>query len=320
MPKIKNTAASPLMVIVAFAIVYIVWGSTYFFIQKALKGFPPFLIGAIRFLSAALLMLLWCLYKKEEIFIGRQLKHAFITGLLLLFIGNGSVIWVEQYLSSGLVAITIASSPLWFVLFDKPKWKENLTSKATIGGLLMGFIGVLLLFYEHILKALYTKSSGVELGGMIIVILAAMSWAGGSIYSKYAASGSSASVSSAWQMFAAGLAFSIVSLIRGETSGLNWAAIPVSAWASLAYLIFFGSILAFSAYIWLLEVRPATQVSTYAYVNPVVAVLLGIFLASESISMLQITGLVVILTSVLLINLVKYRQEKIRSKTLVNEV
>jgi drug/metabolite transporter (DMT)-like permease len=146
---------------------------------------------------------------------------------------------------------------------------------------------------------------------MLLVVIGAMSWAGGSLYSKYNSTGGSVSVNSAWQMFSAGLAFFIASLIREEQNGFVWSAVPTDAWLSVIYLILFGSIAAFSAYVWLLEVRPATQVSTYAYVNPVVAVLLGVLFANESITMLQILGLVVILGSVLLINLAKYRKARV---------
>ena len=146
---------------------------------------------------------------------------------------------------------------------------------------------------------------------MLLVTLAAISWAGGSLYSKYYNSGSSAVVNSTWQMFAAGLAFSIGSVIMGEQKGFIVASVSNEAWGALAYLVVFGSIAGFSAYVWLLKVRPATQVSTYAYVNPVVAVLLGVFFAGEKISWMQIVGLAVILTSVLMINFAKYRKEKL---------
>jgi drug/metabolite transporter (DMT)-like permease len=138
-----------------------------------------------------------------------------------------------------------------------------------------------------------------------------MAWAGGSLYSKYKSNNSSASVTSAWQMLAAGIAFIPGSLLLGEPQHMQWQNIPADAWLALLYLVFFGSIAGFSAYVWLLKVRPATQVSTHAYVNPVVAVILGVLFASEVISFVQIAGLIIILASVLMINLVKYRKERI---------
>jgi drug/metabolite transporter (DMT)-like permease len=138
-------------------------------------------------------------------------------------------------------------------------------------------------------------------------MIGAISWSGGSLYSKYKSTGS-ATVSSAWQMLVAGIAFAIGSLINNEWSSFQPAAISSTAWLSVSYLIIMGSLAGYSAYVWLLQVRSATQVSTYAYVNPVVAVLLGTIFAGEHMSVLQISGLAVILTSVLLINLSKYRQ------------
>jgi drug/metabolite transporter (DMT)-like permease len=208
-------------------------------------------------------------------------------------------------MASAVVAILISSSPIWFVLLDKPKWKENLTNKYTIIGLVIGFAGVILLFSEKISSAFSSDHIKMELAGMGLLILGSMAWAGGSLYSKYNSTTGSAGVNTAWQMLVAGLAFFPGSIFRGEMQGLQWENISTDAWLSLLYLIFFGSIAGFSAYVWLLKVRPATQVSTYAYVNPVVAVILGVFLANEKISFLQIAGLVIILGSVLIINLAK---------------
>jgi len=306
----KDSSVSTVHVIVAFAIVYIVWGSTFFFIQQAIESFPPLMLGAIRFFTASLIMLSWCIYKREKVFIVAQIKPALISGLLLLFIGNGVVVWVEQYLPSSLVAITISSAPIWFVLLDKPKWSENFHSKSTILGLLLGFVGIVLLFYKNILLS-YAGGSSQEIGWMAMLTLAAISWAGGSLYSKYKTTGGAAIVSSTWQMFGASMAFIISSLIMGEPASFMLSSVSTAAWFSMLYLILFGSIAGFSAYVWLLKVRPAIQVSTYAYVNPVVAVLLGVFLAGEEIQTLQIIGLTVILVSVLMINLAKYRNEKL---------
>jgi drug/metabolite transporter (DMT)-like permease len=226
-------------------------------------------------------------------------------------VGNGAVIWVEQYLPSALVAIMVSSSPLWFVLLDKSQWKENFSNRSTMLGLLIGFIGVFLLFYKSIIGSLSGEGS-VEVGGMLIVTIAAISWSGGSLYSKYNSKGTPAIVNSTWQMLAAGIAFTIGSLFRNEFEVFDVNSVTTEAWWSVAYLILFGSIAGFSAYVWLLEVKPATQVSTYAYVNPVVAVLLGVFFANESITPLQIIGLSIILLSVMLINFAKYRKSKIK--------
>jgi drug/metabolite transporter (DMT)-like permease len=300
--------ASPLMVVIAFATVYLVWGSTYFFIQRAVATIPPFLLGAIRFIIAGSVLLGWCAIKGEKVFNWSVIKPAAVGGLLMLFVGNGAVIWAELSLPSSLVAVLVSSAPLWFVVLDKPKWKENLTSRPTVTGLIVGFIGVILLFSEQTTKALGTGNA-YQVIGLIVLIIGAMSWAGGSLYSKYKSTSASATVNSAWQMLAAGVVFIPASFFNKEWSTFNVHTVTASSWFALIYLITMGSLAAYSAYVWLLQVRPATQVSTYAYVNPVVAVLLGVIFAGEHMSILQIAGLAVILLSVLLINLAKYRKE-----------
>jgi len=306
----QNKSASPIMVIMAFAAVYIIWGSTYFFILIAIHGFPPFLLGAIRFIVAGLLLLGWSVIRREPVFIKKTIRHAVISGILMLFIGNGAVIWVEQYLPSAMVAIIVSSAPIWFVLLDKPLWEENFKSKATIVGLIIGFAGVILLFGERIINS-DTNNVHIGLSSMVFLITGSIAWVGGSLYSKYKSPAGSASVNTAWQMLVGGLAFIPGSILRNEWQQVQWANIPMDAWLSLLYLIFMGSIVGFSAYVWLLQIRPATQVSTYAYVNPVIAVILGVFFAKETISLVQVLGLVTILGGVLLINLHKYAKKRV---------
>jgi len=303
---VQKKPASTLMVILAFATVYLVWGSTYFFISKAVHDFPPLIMGAIRFLIAGGLMLIWCLIRGEKLWDPQQFKAAAITGVLLLFVGNGCVIWAEKTLPSSLVAVWISSAPIWFVLLEKPKWKENFRNVSTVIGLIVGFLGVLLLLSSQLDNIMNSPGGGTTLTGLIIVLVGCISWAGGSIYSKYNSKGS-ATVNTMWQMLVAGFVFLPGSFVAGEWKNFSFAAVSNEAWFALSYLIVFGSILAFSAYVWLLQVRSPTQVSTYAYVNPVVAVLLGVFFADEHMSLWQLVGLAVILGSVLLINLAKYR-------------
>ena len=308
-------SASPLMVILAFAIIYLVWGSTYFFIQMAIKGFPPFMLGALRFILAGLLMAGWCIIKGEKLFAIRGIKHAIISGILLLFFGTGIIIWVEQSMPSAMVAITVSSAPLWFVLLDKPKWSENFRSKSIIAGMLIGLAGVILLFSEQISQIFSVpESTPVKMSSMVLLLFAAISWSGGSLYSKYKSAEGSIIVSTTWQIMAAGIAFIPGIFIRDEFSAFQWSEVPSDSWFALAYLVSMGSIAGFSAYVWLLQVRTAMQVSTYAYVNPVVAVLLGVFFANEKITSIQIVGLIIILGSVLLINMARYRREKLAER------
>ncbi len=309
MEALTKKSAPPAMVVLAFATVYLVWGSTYFFIQRAVQHIPPMLLGALRFSASGILLMAWCIIRGEKIFTWQQIKPAAITGLLLLFIGTGIVIWVEKTLPSSLVAVLLSSQPLWFIVLDKRHWKDNFKSRNIVIGLIIGFAGVILLFSEEAATALSTSKGSLQVTSFLILLLGAISWCSGSLYSKYNSKGP-AIVSSSWQMLAAGIAFIPAIFIDNEWSGFAWSTVTTGAWLSVLYLVFMGSLAAYSAYVWLLSVRPATQVSTHAYVNPVVAVLLGAIFASEHISLLQIAGLATILLSVLLINIAKYRNEK----------
>lgn len=293
-------------IITAYAVVYVIWGSTYFFIQEAVKTISPLLLGSFRFLAAGMLMLVWCGMKGEKLFNPISIKNAAITGLLLLFIGNGSVMYAEQYIPSGIVAVLVGSSPIWFVLLDFPNFKTNIRSTSVITGLITGFAGVILLFSDNLDNS--SGSLSIEnILALLLLIIGPAAWAGGSIFSKYNPSKGSPALATAWQMFSAGLIFSIVALFNGEISTFDSSSVSTNSWLSIAYLTIFGSIAGFSAYVWLLKVEPVTRVSTYAYVNPVVAVLMGVFLAGEKISFTQVIGLVVILLALLLLNLEKYR-------------
>jgi drug/metabolite transporter (DMT)-like permease len=318
----KSIAPAGWLVIVAFATVYIVWGSTYYFIKMAEQGgLPPFLLGAIRFTTAGLLLMGLSALKKEKLFVAKDILSSAIVGILLMFVANGIVLWSEKTLPSGMVAILVSSAPIWFVVLDKSHWVVNLKSKATILGLFIGFAGVLLLFSEQIDSIFKGIDAQSELPWMLLLVLGTISWSSGSLYSKHNPPTGSPLVNTAWQMIIAGVIYIPVSFMHHEFDHLQLKNIHAISWLSLAYLILFGSIAAFNAYIWLLRVRPATQVSTYAYVNPVIAVILGVFFLGEHISFIQLAGLFTILGSVLLINLAKYRKEKKAAfKLMVDEV
>lgn len=300
---------SPLMLIVAFATLYLVWGSTYFFIGIAVQSIPPFIMGAMRFVAAGLLLMIWCLVTKDPLFNWKQIKFASVTGVCLLFVGTGAVIFAEKTLASSLVAVIISSQAIWLVLMDRKHWKETFTNRNTVMGLVIGFIGVILLFSESATQALGTAGGHASIIALVVLFIGMLSWSGGSIYSKYKSFGSS-TVNSTWQMISAGIVFLLFSFIFNEWKGFDIGKVPANAWLSVLYLVIFGSLAGFSAYVWLLKVRPVSQVGTHVYVNPVVAVLLGVFFAGEKMSFLQTLGLGIILTSVLLINFNKYRSGK----------
>ncbi|MCX6245858.1 MAG: EamA family transporter, partial [Bacteroidetes bacterium] len=171
-PAIKKPSTG--LVVIAFATVYIVWGSTYFFIQAAVQHFPPMVLGALRFLAAGLLLMGWCLYRGEGFGSWRQIRPAIITGLMLLFVGTGAVIWSEKWLPSSLVAVLISSSPFWFVIMDVPKWKVNLTNRSIITGLIFGFIGVTLMFGEKVAAAFRSSVNMNEMIGLLILLIGTM--------------------------------------------------------------------------------------------------------------------------------------------------
>src|SRR4029077_8772344 len=243
---------------------------------------------------------------KENLFDRQSIKLAAISGFLILFIGNGVVIFVEQYVGTAWVAIIISAAPLWYVVYDKPHWRENFSSKSILTGLFLGLIGIFLLFLPNISSSYNVGRNPYERIALFALIVGSMSWVVGSLFAKYKKTDVPATVNTSWQMFFAGIYFLAGAFISGEFKSFQLSAVPPGAWYSLTYLIIFGSILAYSCFVWLMEVRSPAQVSTYAYVNPVVAVLLGVFIASETVNSLQIAGLIVILLSVLMINLNKY--------------
>lgn len=302
-----NTEPSRPKVYLAFAAIYIIWGSTYFGIREALTGFPPFMLGGIRFAVAAALMFGWCAFRGIPVR-APGLWKVLVAGVLLLFAGNGAVVWAQQTIPSSVVAITVAIAPLVFTVLDKPQWQVNFRSPATLGGVVAGIIGVWLLFSERLGVQLSTSGFDTEVMALVALAIGILAWPAGSLFAKYNPVGLPNAANSAWQMLTGAVLFLLASMGRGEFVGFDPSAVPARAWFAEAYLIVFGSIIGFSAYVWLLQVRPATQVSTYAYVNPVVAVMLGTWLGHEVLGMREVIGLVVILGGVLLINLAKYRK------------
>ncbi len=304
-----KTAADRYAVIIAYFLIYVVWGSTYYFIGVALKGFPTFLLGALRFSVAGLMLLIFCRIRGEQIFRPALICRSAISGIVLLFIDMAVIMLAQQYVSSSVVAIVASSTAIWIMLLDAPMWKQNFRKVATVIGMLLGFAGVGLLYAEQVKVESSAAQHGVY--GILILIAGCISWAVGSLYAKYhssAVESVNGFAGSAWQMLFASLMFWLCVALFNEWPETSLRSIPYSAWFSLLYLITFGSLLAYSAYVWLLKVRPATEVATHAYVNPVVAVIIG-GLGGENITLVQLIGLAAILGSVVLINNLKHKSD-----------
>jgi drug/metabolite transporter (DMT)-like permease len=296
---------SRLLIILAFIAVYFIWGSTYLAVRFGLSGFPPFILVSMRYIVAGMLMLAYCKLKGEALPPLKLLNRQAVSGILMLVGGTGMVAWAEQYITSGQVAVLIAAQPLWFLVLDKANWRQYFSEKYIISGLLVGFLGIFLfmkLGHEEV------KESSMNIIAMIGVQIGAMLWVVGSIITKKHKGNSSVIMNSSIQLIAASAFSALVALLAGEYTGFSFSHVPVNAWLGVIFLITFGSLVAYLAYIWLLgHVAPAL-ISTYTYVNPVVAVFLGWALADEKFYSGQLIGLAVILVGILLVNVPGYRK------------
>jgi drug/metabolite transporter (DMT)-like permease len=302
-------------IILAFAAVYLIWGSTYLAIVFAIRDIPPFLMSGMRFFLAGILLYGWCVFvrKEKQPDLSSLGKNA-LCGILMLFGGTGSLAWAEQYISSGLAAIIITSIPFWFVLLDKKQWSFYFSNKIILFGLLVGFAGVALLIFFGKSSPVVSAPHSKQLAGMLILIVGGISWTVGSLYSKYKPANSSITMNTSIQLMMAGLFSTLVGIVTGEAKDFSFSQIHTSSLLALLYLAMLGSLLTYLCYIWLLQVRPAAQVSSYVYVNPIVAIVLGAIIGREIITGWHIISLIIILVGVLLVNLPKYKT--IRSKQL----
>ncbi|MFF4649252.1 EamA family transporter [Streptomyces sp. NPDC001380] len=276
----------------ALAVVYVVWGSTYLGIRIVVETMPPFLSAAARFVTAGLLLAGLVAWRQGPAALRatpRQLASAALVGLLLLVGGNGLVVLAETSVPSGLTALLIAVVPVWVVLLrtatgDRPR-------RATFGGVLLGLAGLLVLTAPGL-------SGTMKLGGLATVVAATLMWSAGSFWSARIPMPANPFAASAYEMAAGGLGCLVLGLVRGEQHGLDPAAVSGRSWAALAYLVVFGSLVAFTAYAWLLHTAPLSLVATYAYVNPVVAVLLGWLVLDEPVSASILLGGAVVVAGV----------------------
>ncbi|HEY3124404.1 MAG TPA: EamA family transporter [Thermoanaerobaculia bacterium] len=281
MPEVaKGLEPRQAKLVAAFAAVYLLWGSTYLAIRFGVETIPPFLMAGTRHLTAGLLLYLWTRLRGRPHADKRHWATAFFLGGLMLLGGNGLVTWAERRVPSGLAALIVASVPLWMALLDGIQ-KRLRPGLPVVAGLLIGLAGLLAL----VAPRHFAGNGRVDLLGAGALLLAALCWASGSLYSRHARLPESVLTATAMQMIGGGVLLWVVGLAAGEGSRLDLAAVSVRSVLSLAYLVVFGSLLGFSAYVWLLRATTPARVSTYAYVNPVVAVFLGWAFAGEAVTL-----------------------------------
>jgi drug/metabolite transporter (DMT)-like permease len=286
----------------AMIAVYIVWGSTYLAIRYAVETMPPFLMAAIRFLIAGGILYIGRRMAGDAPPTRRQWKSAAIIGLFLLLGGNGGVVWAEQRVVSGIAALLVGASPLWMVLLDairpggkRPGWQTWL-------GVLWGFAGIALLVGPAEFSGSGTR---LYLPGVGALLLASFLWSAGSLYSRTACLPDSPLLGTGMEMLVGGTSLLILGTLAGDWNRLNLSAIQLHSVLGLLYLIIFGSLVGFAAYTWLLRVAPTPLVSTYAYVNPMVAIFIGNLFAGEPLTLRILLAAGVIVSSVVIINLSK---------------
>lgn len=270
--------APPALVWAALLTVYLVWGSTYLAIRVAVQTMPPLLMASARYLVAGLVMLPLALRQgdRSDRPTGAHWRAAFVMGALLLAGGNGGVSWAEQRIPSGLTALLVGAVPLWMALFDRLWLRRRLGLRAGVG-LVLGFVGVGVL-------AGGPGQGHVDHAGLIVMVLAPMAWALGSLYSRHAAAPSRPFVGIGMELLAGGLVLAALGLATGEASHVRLGHVSTASLVALGYLVVFGTWVAFSAYTWLLRNARTSLVSTYAYVNPVVAVILGWAILNERVT------------------------------------
>jgi drug/metabolite transporter (DMT)-like permease len=284
-------------IVLAFAAVYLIWGSTYLAIRLAIETIPPYLMGGVRFLLAGGLLYAVLRWRGVKAPSRRHWRAALIVGALLLFGGNGGVMVAEQFVPSSLAALIIATVPLWMVLLNW-KWGDRLRpSVGTAIGVGLGVIGIVLIAAPGQSAA----EGAVNPIGLVILILASLSWSIGSLYSRRAQLPSNALLSTSMEMLAGGGLMLIAGLLLGQGKQIRLDQVSLLSLAALAYLVIFGSLIGFTAYVWLLKVTTPARVSTYAFVNPVVAVFLGWAFAGEQLSARVMVAAAIIILAVVLI-------------------
>jgi drug/metabolite transporter (DMT)-like permease len=293
-----RTAPPVPLLVLAFACIYLIWGSTYLAIRFAIETMPPFLMVGIRYLSAGAMLYAWVVWRREAVRpTPAQWRAAFLYGGCFFLMGNGGVSWAESRIPSGITALLVAMVPLWMTVLEWFGRRAQRPTPLALVGLSIGFLGVAFLVGpgESLTKA------AIDPWPVAALVLTTFGWAYGSLHAKDAPHPPSILQSVAMQMLAGGLLSGLFGTLLGEWPAVDLSAISVRSTLALGYLIVFGSIVAFTAYTWLLRVTRATRAGTYAFVNPIVAVFLGWSIGGEPVSRRTLIAGAVIVTGVVLI-------------------
>ncbi|MDZ7268212.1 MAG: EamA family transporter [candidate division KSB1 bacterium] len=281
----------------AFSAVYFLWGSTYLAMRFAITSLPPFLMAATRFLTAGAALYLWERGRGTPGPDRRLWKVTAISGTLLLFTGNGGVVWAVQYVPSGLTAVLVAMVPLWIVVLMWVWQKRGQPDGRTLLGIFIGMAGIAVLVGPERLLG----SGAVDPAGMVVLILASLSWAAGSLYSTHRHLKAPPLLATGMQMLCGGFLLLVLGLLAGEGQKFSLEQVSLQSLLALIYLIVFGSLIGFTAYLWLLRVTTPAHASTYAFVNPLIAVILGWAIGGESLTARTLVATLLIVTAVIAI-------------------
>lgn len=306
------SAPRRLHVIIAFTLVYILWGSTYLAIRLAVDHMTPLMMGGLRFTAAGLIMLGYRAATGTRIWVsGQTLFRLSVIGILLLVTANVVLGWAETYIPTGLAALFIAVTPLWFLLLERMTHSRDRLSPRGLLGIALGVVGVVILLWPDLSG--HAAFGARQLFGSLLVLSSSMSWAAGSILTKRWHLAVDPYTASGWQMLVAGVVAGVLGVANGGLTPSTWAA--SSLWAIL-YLIVAGSLVGFTAYVWLLKNVPIAKVATYAYVNPIVALILGIFFHGEKMDGYMLAGSVVVILSVVLVTGAKVQSQSSEEEAL----
>ena len=293
-------------ILLAFAALYVIWGSTYLAIRFAIETLPPFLMAGARFVVSGAVLYFFARARGAPRPTKANWRAAAIVGVLLLLGGNGGVVWAEQFVASGIAALLVATVPLWMVLLDWMRPGGRRPTLGVVAGLVLGLAGLALLVGVDDLRS----GNGVHLGGVLALTIASIAWSIGSIASKHLPLPKDPLATTGLEMLTGGAALFLLSAAMGEFSQFRPGAVTLRSLLSWGYLVTFGSLIGFTAYIWLLQVVSPAKVSTYAYVNPVVAVFLGWLIADEPLTMRMAIAASIIVAAVALITVAQSAQSR----------